>query len=95
MPYCIECGAKLIPEGAVSCVACGADAYDPELEKKKAAERAAREKERAEKRRKEAKEREMDEFVAAIYGESVESIRPRREKRGRSCDEMTAEEFFA
>ena len=35
MPYCIECGAKLVPEGAVSCVACGADAYDPELEKKK------------------------------------------------------------
>ena len=91
MPYCIECGAKLIPEGAVSCVACGADAYDPELEKKKAAERAAREKERAEKRRKEAKEREMDEFVAAIYGET---IRPRQKKRVDE-DTMTAEEFFA
>lgn len=55
MPYCIECGAKLIPDGAVSCVVCGTTAYNPEREAKKA---EVREKQREEMRRKEARDRE-------------------------------------
>ena len=90
MPYCIECGAELVPEGAVSCVACGADAYNPELEARKAEERAAREKERAERQRKEAERRERDEPVADFFGEPIRSRR--NSSRG---DHLTAEDFFA
>lgn len=81
MPYCIECGAKLIPDGAVSCVVCGTTAYNPEREAKKAEEKAMREKQREEMWRKEARDRE--------------SPQSGRKKKIIGEDMMTAEEFFA
>ena len=81
MPYCIECGAKLIPDGAVSCVVCGTTAYNPEREAKKAEEKAMREKQREEMRRKEARD--------------MESAQSGRKKKIIGEDMMTAEEFFA
>ncbi len=81
MPYCIGCGAKLIPEGAASCVVCGTTAYNPEREAKKAEEKAMREKQREEMRRKEARDRESP-------------LSGRKTKIGGE-DMMKAEEFFA
>ena len=92
MPYCIECGAKLIPDGAVSCVVCGTTAYNPEHEAKKAEERAAREREREERRRQEARDREIAKLAESFFAESPQ---PRREKRRGEGSMMTAEDFFA
>jgi uncharacterized Zn finger protein (UPF0148 family) len=92
MPYCIECGAKLIPDGAVSCVVCGTTAYNPEREAKKAEEKAMREKQREEMRRKEARDKEIAELAASFFAESPQ---PRPERKRIDDDTMTAEEFFA
>lgn len=105
MPYCIECGAKLIPDGAVSCVVCGTTAYNPEREAKKAEEKAMREKQREEMRRKEARDRESpqsgrkkkiideDMMTAEEFFGGFSQSSPKKKIGGE--DMMTAEEFFA
>lgn len=96
MPYCIECGAKLIPDGAVSCVVCGTTAYNPECEAKKAEERAARERERAERQRKEETERFRKEIMNdMITAEEFFAPPPKPQRKPRMDDMLTAEEFFA
>ena len=98
MPYCIECGAKLIPDGAVSCVVCGTTAYNPEREAKRAEEKAMREKQREEMRRKEARDRESpqsgreDMMTAEEFFGGFPQSSPKRKIIGE--DMMKAEEFF-